>query len=78
MKKGDIKGNIIDSYLDDEQSNAYANIINPKKKGKKKPELFEFAFPEPNETGYDYREAIHPKEELDEIMKSFDFFKPEE
>ena len=48
------------------------------KKEKKKEQLFEFAFPEPNETGYDYRDAVHPTEELDEIMKAFDFYKPAE
>lgn len=73
-------GNIIDSYLDDDtnMSNPYAKIIAPKKKEKKKEQLFEFAFPEPNETGYDYRDAVHPTEELDEIMKAFDFYKPAE
>ena len=63
-------GNIIDNYLDDENttSNPYAKIIAPKKKEKKKEQVFEFSFPEPNETGYDYRDAVHPTEELDEIM----------
>ena len=28
----------------------------------------------PNETGFDLKEAINPKEDLDEIMKAFDFF----
>ena len=28
----------------------------------------------PNESGFDLKEAINPKEDLDEIMKSFDFF----
>lgn len=76
MAKGN--GNIIDNYLDDDASNAYANIIAPKKKERRKEQLFEFAFPEPNETGYDYRDAVHPTEELDEIMKAFDFYKPTE
>lgn len=76
IDKSNKKGNIIDNYLDDETNDRYANIIAPKKK--KKEQLFEFAFPEPNETGYDYKDAMHPKEELDEIMKSFDFYKPNE
>ena len=28
----------------------------------------------PNETGFDLKEAINPKEDLDEIMKAFDFY----
>ena len=28
----------------------------------------------PNESGFDLKEAINPKEDLDEIMKDFDFF----
>ena len=28
----------------------------------------------PNESGFDLKEAINPKEDLDEIMKAFDFF----
>lgn len=80
INKSNSKGNIIDSYLDDDtdMNNPYAKIIAPKKKERKKEQLFEFAFPEPNETGYDYRDAVHPTEELDEIMKSFDFYKPTE
>ena len=28
----------------------------------------------PNETGFDLKEAVNPKEDLDEIMKAFDFY----
>lgn len=31
-------------------------------------------FPSPNDSGFDLKEAVNPKEDLDEIMKSFDFF----
>jgi hypothetical protein len=31
-------------------------------------------FPYPNESGFNLKEAVNPKEDLDEIMKSFDFF----
>ena len=31
----------------------------------------------PNESGFDLKEAINPKEDLDEIMKAFDFFNDE-
>lgn len=79
MDSAGLRGNIIDNYLDDDAdaNNPYAKIIAPRK-NKKKEQLFEFAFPEPNETGYDYKDALHPQEELDEIMKSFDFYKPVE
>lgn len=76
INKKQTDGNIIDKYLnaDDDENNPYAKVIANKKK--KKEQLFEFAFPEPNETGYDYKDALHPKEELDEIMKAFDFYNP--
>lgn len=35
------------------------------------------AMPEPNESGFNLKEAVNPKDDLEEIMKSFDFFKPE-
>ena len=35
-------------------------------------------FPEPNESGFDLKEAVNPKASLDEIMEDFDFFNPEE
>ncbi len=78
INKKPLEGNIIDKYLnsDDDENNPYAKVIANKKR--KKEQLFEFAFPEPNETGYDYKDALHPKEELDEIMKAFDFYNPNE
>lgn len=78
LPKFDNESNTIDKYMSDLDDNtAYAKIISSPKK-KKKEQLFEFAFPEPNETGYDYKDALHPKEELDEIMKAFDFYNPNE
>lgn len=32
------------------------------------------AYPTPNESGFDLKEAVNPKDDLEEIMKSFDFF----
>jgi hypothetical protein len=29
---------------------------------------------EPNDTGFDIQDALNPKEDLEEIMKAFDFF----
>lgn len=35
------------------------------------------AAPEPEESGFDLKEAINPKDDLAEIMKAFDFFNPD-
>lgn len=32
------------------------------------------AYPTPNESGFDLKEAVNPKDDLSEIMKAFDFF----
>lgn len=32
------------------------------------------SYPTPNESGFDLKEAVNPKEDLNEIMKAFDFF----
>ena len=32
------------------------------------------SYPTVNESGFDLKEAVNPKEDLSEIMKSFDFF----
>ncbi len=58
--------NLADKFLKEEsdENNAYANIITSKIR----------AIPEVNETGFDLKKAINPKEDLDEIMKAFDFF----
>jgi len=56
----------IDDYLNDkkvETNNAYAKNLTPKKKK-----------PEPNDTGFDLDAILNPTEELDEIMKAFDFY----
>ena len=62
---------LVDKFLkeDNVESNAYSNIITSKVK----------AMPtDVNETGFDLKEAINPKEDLSEIMKAFDFFNEEE
>lgn len=62
--------NLADKFLseNDEQNNAYANIITSKVR----------AVPEVNESGFDLKEAINPKEDLDEIMQAFDFYHGDE
>ncbi|MBQ3494306.1 MAG: hypothetical protein IJA69_02715 [Clostridia bacterium] len=60
---------LADKFLTEKAAdNAYANIITSKVK----------TIPEVNETGFDLKEAINPKQDLDEIMKAFDFFNTED
>ena len=58
--------NLADKFLSEEgePNNAYANIITSKVR----------AVPEVNESGFDLKEAINPKEDLDEILRAFDFY----
>ena len=65
MGKGEFE-NLADKFLseDSEPNNAYANIITSKVR----------AVPDVNESGFDLKEAINPKEDLDEIMQAFDFY----
>ena len=62
--------NLADKFLTEKSNDnsAYANIITSKVK----------AIPDVNETGFNLKEAINPKHDLDEIMKAFDFFSGEE
>ena len=69
IKENENYDNLADKFLKDDtvENNAYSNIITSKVT----------AIPEVNETGFDLKEAINPKEDLDEIMKAFDFFSDE-
>lgn len=61
------------SYLDsdiEDNNNAYAKNFAPRKKE------INFAYPEPNESGFDLKDALNPKEDLESIMSSFDFYDP--
>ncbi len=58
-------GNMAENYLNsdgDDENNAFAQNLTRKKKNK------------PSESGFDLEDALNPKEDLDEIMKAFDFF----
>lgn len=71
----DLVDGYLNSELDDEFANtAYAKNITRKKMTPEDDSPFNYAFPSPNETGFDLKEALNPKEDLDEIMKAFDFF----
>ena len=57
-------GSLADNYLnsDDDVSSVYSRTITRKKPQKKE------------SSGFDLEDALNPKEDLDEIMKAFDFF----
>ncbi len=63
-KLGTKHDNLVDAYLEERENdnNAFARNINRKKKAPV------------SESGFDLQEALNPKEDLDEIMKAFDFF----
>ena len=64
-----LDGKSADKYLNDEkelEKSAYADNFLKKSK-----------YPKPNESGFDLEDALNPKEDLEEIMKAFDFFVPE-
>ena len=56
------------------EGSVYAKTITKKLGLNKKESPLEYSYPTPNESGFDLKEALNPKEELDEIMKDFDFF----
>lgn len=68
---------LAEKYLnsdEDLKQNAYSKNFT-KKKLEKTNNPFNFMdYPEPNESGFDLKDALNPKEDLDEIMKAFDFF----
>ena len=80
-KKTTSSDSMAEKYLnsdDDLKINAYAKNFTKKKLEKKSTNSADpfnyMEYPEPNESGFDLKDALNPKEDLDEIMKSFDFF----
>ena len=68
----ELKGNedfdsLADKFLQskDETNSVYAKIINNKRE--------DDLFPTPNESGFDLKQAVNPTEDLEEIMKAFNF-----
>lgn len=57
---------LLDKFLSEDATpdSAYASMITSKTG----------TMPKANETGFDLKEAVNPKDDLEEIMKSFDFF----
>jgi len=66
IKDGEQYESLLDKFLSEDATpdSAYANKITAKIG----------ATPPANETGFDLKEAVNPKDDLEEIMKSFDFF----
>lgn len=67
LEKNEKYDSLADKFLEiaETENNAYTKVINNKRK--------DDTFPEPNESGFDLKEAINPKDDLSEIMKSFNF-----
>ena len=59
-------GNMAENYLNSEETDD--NSVFAKTLMRKKSE------PNPSESGFNLEDALNPKEDLDEIMKAFDFF----
>ncbi|MBE7082585.1 MAG: hypothetical protein E7378_02790 [Clostridiales bacterium] len=66
MSEGETGATLLDRFLSDDASldSAYATNITAKCR----------VTPKANETGFDLKEAVNPKDSLEQIMKSFDFF----
>lgn len=78
-KHEDVIESYLNSDIEDSFSNSvYAKTITRKNISKEDDSIFNYPYPEPNESGFDLKEALNPKEDLDEIMKDFDFYNGEE
>ena len=66
IKDGEKYESLVDKFLTEDAGvdSAYASKLTAKVG----------AMPDVNESGFDLKEAVNPKEDLEEIMKSFDFF----
>lgn len=66
IEKGEKYESLLDKFLTEEATpdSVYANKLTSKTG----------VMPEANESGFDLKEAVNPKESLETIMKSFDFF----
>lgn len=69
-----VKGDsLAEQFLNSEdvEASAYAKTFQKKKA---KPKEFDFQYPEPNESGFDLKEALNPHDNLETIMSAFDFY----
>ena len=69
LKDDNAQSSPVDRFLTEsvDETNAYASKITSRVG----------VLPDANESGFDLKEAINPKDDLEEIMKSFDFFNQE-
>lgn len=67
---------IFDNYLkeDSPASKNFESIMFKKNKKNNSVITADLSYPTPNESGFDLKEAVNPKDDLEEIMKAFDFF----
>ncbi len=71
------KPNEFSDFLKDDNlefGNNFENIMFKNDKKHKSVIGADLHYPTPNESGFDLKEAVNPKDELDEIMKAFDFY----
>ena len=71
--------NTFKNFLSDDEEDAksatFENIMFKSKKKKSNSVITaELSYPTPNESGFDLKEAVNPKDDLSEIMKAFDFY----
>ena len=69
LKKDDEYETLADKFLteDFDDKGQYTNFLSKK-------ESVDDEFPYPDESGFDLKEAVNPKDDLSEIMRSFDFY----
>ncbi|MDD4210766.1 MAG: DivIVA domain-containing protein [Clostridia bacterium] len=79
LTKEDDYDNLVDKYLsvNNIESESFANNAYGKQLTKKR-KRNAAGYPEPNETGFDLKEALNPTEDLGEIMKAFNFFEDDD
>jgi len=92
MYSTEVVQDVATKNLDNTKNSTYENFFEEDSKGsttfekimfknnkKKKQSVItaDLSYPTPNESGFDLKEAVNPKDDLSEIMKAFDFY-PEE
>lgn len=74
VKKQDVPEGRFDNFLNEESD--LTNFEKIMFNGKKRKNIItdKPGYPTPNASGFDLKEAVNPKDDLNEIMKAFDFF----
>ncbi len=74
------ENNTFKNFLNDDnnKSATFENIMFKNNKKKSNSVITaELSYPTPNESGFDLKAAVNPKDDLSEIMKAFDFYSEE-